>query len=325
MNSSILVLTMNTVDPYRLESLGSCSALGALVARQCAASPQHAAFLARRFGSAAPGELQLCDALASEICKLAGAQLESFIAGYDFICDIQRREELYFRRHQAYRLKTAEQAAREVYHDPRYMQCYMRGLLMTQVFWANHTASMDFYIREFLPGNPPGYRLLEIGPGHGLLFSRAAADERAGMLVGWDLSPQSIAETRNALASLGVTRPCRLEVRDLFDARGCADRFDAVVFSEILEHLEQPGRALETLRFIMRPGARIYINVPVNSPAPDHLFLLRSPEEAVAFVESHGFQIHSKAFFPATNYSLPAARKHSLSISVCMVAVRPAD
>lgn len=312
------------IDPRRVETFGPYRSLGALVAKQCAASPRHVPFFTRRFVAVSAAELRLCEELAQQITRLAGSQIDAFVAGYDFICDIQKKEEIYFRRHNAYRLKTVQEAVDEVYSNGSYMQSYMRGLLLTQVFWANHTASMRFYLTEFLERNPEGYDFLEIGPGHGLLFSRAAADPHARSISGWDLSPASVAEANEALHKLGVTRSYNLEVRNLFDSEAARERFDAVVFSEVLEHLEEPRSALEAIRLIMRSRGRLYINVPINSPAPDHLFLLRSPEEAIAFVQSCGFEIERTGFSPATNYSLDSARKHALTISVCMVAVKPA-
>jgi 2-polyprenyl-3-methyl-5-hydroxy-6-metoxy-1,4-benzoquinol methylase len=314
---------MLQVDPSRLESFGCHACLGSLVVRQMAASPRHSSFFTRRFSAASAAELRLCDELARQIYRLAGDDIDLFVKGYDFICDIQTREEIYFRRHNQYRLKTAADAIREVYSNRDYMQNYMRGLLMTQVFWSNHTASMGFFLDEMLARNAADYSLLEIGPGHGLLFSRAAADPRAGSLLGWDLSPASIAESQEALHRLGIERPFQLEVRDLFDSGYSGPGFDAIVFSEVLEHLEQPERALAEIRNLMRPHARLYINVPINSPAPDHLFLLRSPEEAVSFVQQRGFEIERTGFFPATNYSLEAARRHALTVSVCIIAVKP--
>jgi 2-polyprenyl-3-methyl-5-hydroxy-6-metoxy-1,4-benzoquinol methylase len=311
------------IDPNRAESFGRHEALGALVARQSAASPRHVAFFQRRFGSASEAELELCNELARQTLRLAGDDINGFFAGYDFICDIQKREEIHFRRNNAYRLKTVQEAIDQVYSNRPYMQSYMRGLLMTQVFWSNHTAAMDFYLNEFLRRNAAGYDHLEIGPGHGLLFSRAAADSRARSLTGWDLSPASVAETQEALAKLGTQREYALEVRNLFDSASVGAAFDSIVFSEVLEHLEAPEQALRAIRGLLRPGGRVYINVPVNSPAPDHVFLLRSPEEAIALVEAQGFAIERSGFFPATNYSLDAARRHALTITVCIVATRP--
>jgi 2-polyprenyl-3-methyl-5-hydroxy-6-metoxy-1,4-benzoquinol methylase len=315
----------NSIDPTVQETFLPFDTLGHLVSRQCLASPRHIGFLSRRFRNAENADLRLCDELARQILALAGDDLPAFIEGYDFICDIQVEEEIFFRRHNTYRLKTVREAIAEVYSNRAYMRSYMHGLLMSQVFWSNHASCMRFYIEEFLPRNRERYDFLEIGPGHGLLFNRAASDSRAGSITGWDLSPASVEESNDALRRLGVSRNFRLEARNLFDATAEDDRFDAIVFSEVLEHLEEPVQALQKLRALLRPGGRVYINVPVNSPAPDHLFLIRSPEEVLALVESQGFRIERTGFFPATNYSLAAARKHNLTISVCVVAVTPGD
>jgi len=297
-------------------------ALGLLTSRLLELSPRHQSFVSRRFATCEEKEWRLCEELAEQIVRLADDELDELVRGYDFICEIHRREYIHFRRYGTYRLKTAADAAREVYNDTWYMERYMRGLLMTEVLWSNHTAAIDFYQRQFLARNPPGYELLEIGPGHGLLFSRSATDPRAGSVTGWDLSPVSVAHSRRALQKLGVTRPYELQVRDLLDGPGADERFDAVVLSEVLEHMEEPQRALERVRASLLPGGRLYVNVPVNSPAPDHLFLLRSTDEAIRFVKSGGFGIEQAAFFPATNYSLGEARQQALTISVCMVATR---
>ena len=164
--------------------------------------------------------MALCEEFAQQIFKLAGGEIDDFFKGYDFICDIQKHEEIYFRRHNEYRLKTVSEAIEQVYGNRPYMQAYMRGLLMTQVFWSNHAASMNFFMHEFLASNPGGYDHLEIGPGHGLLFYRALADRRAGSVTGWDLSAASIAETEEALRKLGVARQHSLQVRDLADFGG---------------------------------------------------------------------------------------------------------
>src|SRR5688572_27936589 len=150
------------IDPTNAASFGEYVSLGRLVAYQSQVTPRHIPFFVRRFAVATSSEIALCDQLAGEILQLAGAGIDDFAKGYDFICDIQKQEEIYFRRNDAYRLKTVQQAVAEVYSNREYMQSYMRGLLMSQVFWSNHTASMNFYLQDFLAHNPANYDLLEI-------------------------------------------------------------------------------------------------------------------------------------------------------------------
>jgi 2-polyprenyl-3-methyl-5-hydroxy-6-metoxy-1,4-benzoquinol methylase len=292
-----------------------------LLVRQLATTPHHQAFLERRYAAADADELLLCEDIAREIRALAGDNLSDFLNDYEFICRIQKDEELYFRRNKEYRLKTFKDADEQVYSNRPYMQQYMRGLLMTQLHWSNHTASMGFYEHQFLDANPPDSTLVEIGPGHGLLLARAANHGNIKQALGWDLSDASLAETEDALGKIGAERKFKLERMDLYEAPTDVS-FDAIVFSEVLEHLEEPETAIRKLGNLLRLGGRLYVNVPINSPQPDHLFLLRSPEEAIDLVAAQGLNIECSAFYPATNYTLEMARKHALTVSVCIIATK---
>ncbi len=148
----------------------------------------------------------------------------------------------------------------------------------------------------------------------------AAADKRAGAVTAWDISEASIDLTREALTKLGLTAMPSLELVDMFaEPRGS---FGSVVFSEVLEHMENPREALEVIRSVLAPGGRLFLNMPINSPAPDHLFNAESPEALESFVVSCGYRILDRAFFPATNQSLELARKRKLTISCVFVAER---
>lgn len=299
-------------------------ALFSLLATQYARTPAHRKYLEARFSKAESRDLAHLEQLASHIAAIAGPKLPEVCDAYDFICKIVREEEIYFRRHGKYRLDNFEDANRLVYSNAEYMSKYMDGLLLTQVYWSNHSASFRFYTDEFLGKAPDGYDYLEIGPGHGLLLYEAKADRRCGSVTGWDLSLASIGRTTAALNALGAKgKEPNLVLQDLFEIDERAPKFDCVTFSEVLEHLERPELALEKLLLILKPKGRLFVNVPINSPAPDHLFLLRSTEEAVQFMKDAGFQIERAEFFPMTNHTLDQARKHQLTISACMIARRP--
>jgi 2-polyprenyl-3-methyl-5-hydroxy-6-metoxy-1,4-benzoquinol methylase len=294
--------------------------LDTLLRRQIEITPQHEDALRRRFAKADAADLAMCDELARDIQRLAGDELEGYLQSYEFICRVVLDEEIYFRRHGKYRLDTFEDALREVYLNEAFMHDYMRGLLVTQIYWANHTASMGCYRTRLLDRLPMGSDLLEIGPGHGLYLARAIECGRCRSVTGWDISPTSMDETRRSLTALGYGEGFTLKLQDVFAAPESGELFDAVVFSEVLEHLDRPADALRAIRNVLRPAGRLFVNVPVNSPAPDHIFLLRSPEEAIALVEDCGFRTVDSALFPMTNTSLAHARKHELTISVCIIA-----
>ena len=62
--------------------------------------------------------------------------------------------------------------------------------------------------------------------------------------------------TKDALARLTASDAIELRLVDLFDAP--SGDFDAVIFCEILEHMEYPAEALAKLRAQLAPGERIH-------------------------------------------------------------------
>ncbi len=294
--------------------------LATLLQAQLAVAPAHEKFFRRRFEAVGNEEAGYLDELAGHIARLIGGNSHRYVRDYAWLCDEQVNEELHFRRHGRYRLNTFEEAYRDVYSNKEYMTRYMNGLLMTQLWWSNHTKVMEFYRKSFLTSNPAGYSHLEIGPGHGLFLYFVAADPRAGDVRAWDISEASIAMTAKALRRLGLADLPALELKDLFE--GPVGSFDSLVFSEVLEHMEKPAETLAVLRSLLAPEGRLFLNMPINSPAPDHLFNADSPEDLERFVVDAGFKIVDRAFFPATNQTLEAARRKKLTISCVFVAGR---
>lgn len=301
-------------------SLGAFPELATLFQKQVAVTPRHADSLKKRLASSTPEHLAMANQISGWIIALAGDRLPQWLSDYDWICKLMIEEEFHFRRHGTYRLKTFAQAVAEVYSNDELMAHYMNGLLMTNVWWSNHTDAMRFYVGDFLGAMTTPFRHLEIGPGHGLLLYLAGRQPLARTLEAWDVSSESIDQTRAAIKKLGGRDDTRFAIQDIFAKPPEGRQFDTIVLSEVLEHLETPREALGQIRALMAPGGRLFINMPINSPAPDHLFLLKSPEEVVAFVESCGYRIEKSAFLPQTNMTLEKARRTAATITVVLIA-----
>lgn len=301
--------------------LSSYPALSHLVARQLAVWPDHIKYMEARFGDD-DAEFLACSEKVSElVLKLVKDELDAFCESYKLMCLNFNAEQLFFKRHKRYRFSTFEEAFSNVYGNDEYMGRYVQGILLSQVFWRNHAQAMDHYRRVFLPSAPAGYKHLEVGPGHGLFLYFASSDPRAGFLEAWELSAASIAATRACLDLFDVTNRVNLVHSDVLKAQDRAEFFDTIILSEVLEHLEQPEVALETLRRSLKPNGRLLINVPINSPAPDHIYLWPSIEEVDSFVQECGFESVRSEYYPVTGYSLEQAFKRRIGVS-CVLTLR---
>jgi 2-polyprenyl-3-methyl-5-hydroxy-6-metoxy-1,4-benzoquinol methylase len=299
-----------------------------LSAVQLSVWPDHLKYLHRSFSSHDEKVLGVLEQMAILAIKLGEGHLgglEKMCQDYRFVCEkMILEEELYFRRHGTYRLSTYKDAYAEVYSKQDLMASYMNGLLLSGIFWANHAKAHTYYIYDFLPQNKEGYKHLEVGCGHGLLIYFAAKDSNCGSVTGWDISTASLAATKKCLDIIGVERKIELKQQNVFEAANCDERFDSIVISEVLEHTEDPEAGLKALYHVLKPGGRIWVNLPLNSPAPDHIYLLRKPEEVTEMVENAGFKILDHRLFPLTGYTEEQARKHSLTINSAVIASRAA-
>jgi len=297
--------------------------LSRLVEAQLDAFPQHAPYLKRRFADDSGEQLAFADELAQLITKVIGNRLADYLGDYRWLTDVILEEEIVFRRTGAYRLSTFAEAEREIYANREYMARYMNGVLLSQLWWRNHTEVMHYFRDVYLAGNANGASHLEIGPGHGLFLCYAAMSPHVDRVSGWDVSATSIEQVRHAFRSVGLKKPVTLELTNMLDAP--AGQFDSVTFSEVLEHLEQPRPALDAIFRLLKPAGCAFINAPVNSPAPDHLTLFRTPEEIVDLIRDTGFEIEDSLFSPTTGATLARARKLGLTISTAVIARKPGN
>lgn len=287
-----------------------------------AAWPDHAGFIAKRMMGRSDAHLFMADELAGLILRLCDGKTTPLVAGYRWMCDRMVEEELFFRRNGRYRVTSFQEAVATVYADAEVMVPYLNGLLLSQVMWSNHTDAALWFSERFLATAKKGGRYLEIGPGHGLLLALAARASRAGSLAAWDVSETSLEMTRRALTALKVDQPVAFERYDIFTAPPPAKRYDDVVLSEILEHLENPVLALKQLKACLAEGGRLFVNMPVNSPAPDHIYCLTQQEQVFDMIAAAGYSIDSADAFPAVGYTPERARKVGATMS-CVAIARP--
>ena len=106
---------------------------------------------------------------------------------------------------------------------------------------------------------PPGTsRILDVGCGAGAGIAAAKARNPAWTVTGIEKDPR--------LASLARQRCDRVLEGDLArvmaDLEKAGEQFDALVFADVLEHVEDPIAALALGRRVAAPGSRLVVSVP---------------------------------------------------------------
>jgi 2-polyprenyl-3-methyl-5-hydroxy-6-metoxy-1,4-benzoquinol methylase len=297
--------------------------LSAIAAAALRAWPDHEKFLRASLGSTDREFMARLENVATDVVALTGDDLDIFAEDYRWMCQVFREEQFYFARHKKYRRSTIEEAIRDIYGNAPYMSRYVNGILLTQVLWLNHAQAMDIYRDKFLPGNRAGYAHLEVGPGHGLFLVSAARDHRCADVTAWDVSPSSLESTRRALRKMNVVRPVAMKEAEICSVDPPTEAFESITCSEVLEHTEHPHKALDNIFRALRSGGRVFLNIPVNSPAPDHIYLWRKAAEVQSMVENQAFLIEEFITLPPTGRTLEDALKYDFDVSCIIIASKP--
>ncbi|MDP9360511.1 MAG: class I SAM-dependent methyltransferase [Acidobacteriota bacterium] len=116
-------------------------------------------------------------------------------------------------------------------------------------------------VRE-LEGLPERAMVVDIGCGSGALLERIGHTRPDARLAGIDVEPSALALAKRRLPAATFVRG-DLD-QDTGAVKAFRERADAVVCSEVIEHLAAPERALRLARELLRPGGRLIVTVPAG-------------------------------------------------------------
>ncbi len=125
-------------------------------------------------------------------------------------------------------------------------------------------------------------RALDVGCGHGALS--LTLSESAGFdVVAMDVLEARVSSVRAKKAARDPAAAARVRIvrADAGSLPFRDESFDLVAATEVLEHLDEPGRMLSEARRVLRPGGRFFMTTP-NAQALPYRILRFLPEAAVS-------------------------------------------
>ena len=135
------------------------------------------------------------------------------------------------------------------YSDPGLVQGYLTE--ERRQFYRDVTALLERHVPRLAESS---LEIADYGCGPGLLLRHLDATSPGSRCHGYDFSESGLQLARNNFPA------ARFEARDLYQTY--PDRYDVILCTEVLEHLEHPRKALTNLIRQLAPGGRLLLTVP---------------------------------------------------------------
>lgn len=219
--------------------------------------------------------------------------LAAGLRGYVKFATDSIRLQAAFEKRGTYKGSSYEEASKAVYQNEAYMMSeYLPGLLLSHYLWPHHYRQLVFFDAAFVrPMRDAGIRrFAEVGVGTGVYSRRLLEAIPDATGAGFDVSPSAQTFALRHMNAYGLGSRYSLELQDVV-ANPPAEKFEALVCVEVLEHLENPVEFLKALKRMLAPGGRAFITAAVSADHADHVYLYRTAADVEAHVTAAGFSV----------------------------------
>lgn len=127
---------------------------------------------------------------------------------------------------------------------------------------------VDFIANVLRQSLPPNGRILDVGCGNGVISRHLG---RLGFnVLGIDVSEKTIEKAR----SIDPMANVQFQTKSAEQLVASGERYDAVICSEVLEHLSDPGKLLKVLYQTLTDTGKLIVTVP-NGKGPRETFVTK--------------------------------------------------
>ncbi|MEL7022863.1 MAG: methyltransferase domain-containing protein [Pseudomonadota bacterium] len=137
-------------------------------------------------------------------------------------------------------------------------QQYVHGYELTEALRLQDQAQTLVELLHSDTHYPSGSSVLEAGCGVGAQTVTLAQSSPDAKITSIDISERSIEHAHERIQTLGLTN-VHFEQADIFSLPFAEETFDHIFLCFVLEHLPNPGAALECLRSVLKPGGTITV------------------------------------------------------------------
>ena len=217
--------------------------------------------------------------------------IETIRDGYAYFVTDVNKEQMIYNQTGSYRNKSYADVYETVYDNDDYMAKYHWGVFATAFLWAHHLDIYRFFNERFLTRlSADATRHLDLGSGSGLWSCLVAQALPKLNVHAVDISKTSLDICLGHAKAAGVGDRVTPNVADALEFDG-EQAFDSGASCFLMEHLEEPGRLIETFRRSLAPGAPVFITAAVTAAEVDHIYEFENEGSVLQLLEENGLRV----------------------------------